>query len=72
LKARHWYQEALTLYQKVPKPVAIGEAHLSLALLAPPGSPERREHIEAARQAWEGVGLLEQRRGEIEAVEGLV
>jgi serine/threonine protein kinase/tetratricopeptide (TPR) repeat protein len=70
LKARHWYQEALALYQTVPKPVAIGEAHLSLALLALPGSPERREHIEAARQAWEGAGLLEQRRGEIEAVEG--
>lgn len=72
LKARTWFSEALAGFQQIPHRMSIGRVHLHLAQLAPPGSPERHEQIEAARQAWEGAGLLEQRRGEIEAVEGLV
>lgn len=68
LKARHWFEEALALNRKVPRPVWLGRDHLSLARLAPPGSPERLQHIEAARQVWERAGLLDQMRHELDAV----
>lgn len=66
-KARFWFEEALALFWKVPRHVCIGEVHLRLAQLAPPGSPERLDQIKAARQAWESAGVLDQRRGELEA-----
>jgi tetratricopeptide (TPR) repeat protein len=68
LKARYWFLESLSLFQKIPQPATIGRIHLKLAKLAPPGSPERLEHVEAARRAWEEAGLLDQMRGELEAV----
>lgn len=67
-QARRWFEKALYLYREVPKPISIGRSHLSLAKLAPPGSPERLEHIEAARRVWEEAGVLDQLRSEIEAV----
>lgn len=68
-QARRWYEEALPLYREAPRPVSIGRTHLSLAKLVPPGSPERLEHIEAARRAWEEAGVLDQLRSELDAVE---
>jgi serine/threonine protein kinase len=67
-QAQKWYKEALRLCREIPVPLSIGRSHLSLAKLAPSGSPERREHIEAARQVWEKAGLLDQMRHELEAV----
>lgn len=68
LKARHWYEQALVLNRKVPRPFWIGRDHLSLAKLSPPGSPDRLRHLEAARQVWADAGVLEERRHEIDAV----
>lgn len=68
LKARHWFFEALFLFQRIPQPTTVGRIYLKLAKLAPPGSSERLEHIEAARRAWEEAGVLDQKRGELEAV----
>jgi tetratricopeptide (TPR) repeat protein len=66
-KARLWYGEALAMFEQVPQPLSIGRVHLSLAKLAPPGSPERLEHIEAARRVWEEAGVLDQLRSELDA-----
>jgi serine/threonine protein kinase/tetratricopeptide (TPR) repeat protein len=68
LKAHYWFRESLSLFQKIPQPTTVGRVHLQLARIAPPGSPERLEHVEAARQAWEEAGVLDQKRGELEAV----
>lgn len=67
-KAQYWFKEALSLLEKVPRPAPIARAHFGLAKLAPPCSPERLEHIEAARRAWEAAGVLDQKRDELEAV----
>ncbi len=67
-KARSWLEEALRLNREVPRPTSIGRVHLSLAKLAPPGSPERREHIEAARRVWEEAGLLDHLQPELDSV----
>lgn len=67
-EAKRFFEEALRLNQEVPRPAAIGRSHLYLAKLAPPGSPDRREHIEAARRVWEEAGILDQMRHELEAV----
>lgn len=66
--AQEHFQESLALFLRIPKLVAIGSVHLQLAKLAPPGSPERLEHVEAARRAWEEAGILDQKRAELEAV----
>lgn len=68
LKAKHWHEEALSLLRKVPRPIVAARIHIALANLAPPGSPERLEHVEAARRAWEEAGVLDQKRGELEAL----
>ena len=68
LKARFWFLQALSLFQKIPQPSTVGRVHLKLAKLAPFGSPERLEHVEAARRAWEEAGILDQKRDELEAV----
>lgn len=67
-QAWRWFEEALRLYREVPRATEIGRAHLSLAKLAPSGSPERLEHIEAARRVWEEAGVLDQLRSELKAV----
>jgi tetratricopeptide (TPR) repeat protein len=67
-KARPLLEEALHLNQQVPRPISIGHSHLHLAKLAPPGSSERREHIQAARKVWEAAGILDQLRHELEAI----
>lgn len=67
-KARPWFEEALRLNQQIPRPAGIGLSHLHLAQLERPGSIERRQHIEAARQVWEEAGILDQLRHELEAV----
>lgn len=66
--ARAWYEEALALFREIPKPDSIGRACLSLASLSPPTSTERLASIEAARQAWEKAGLLDQLSSELDAV----
>jgi len=67
-KARPLLEEALLLNQQVPRPLAIGRIHLHLAKLAPPGSPVRREHIEATRKVWEEAGLLDHLQPELDSV----
>lgn len=67
-KARSLLEEALLLNQQVPRPAWIGRSHLYLAQLERPGSPEWRQHIEAARQVWEEAGILDQLRPELDAV----
>lgn len=67
-KALLYLEEALSSFRKIPQPVSIGRVHLRLAKLAPPGSPERLEHIEAARRALEEAGLLDQLGSELETV----
>lgn len=66
--ARAWYEEALALFREIPKPDSIGRACLYLASLSPPGSPERLDAVEAARQAWEKAGLLDQLYSEIDVI----
>ena len=66
--ARAWYEEALSLFREIPKPDSIGRTCLYLAALSPVSSPERLDFIEAARQAWERGGLLDQLYGELDAV----
>ncbi|HKH45515.1 MAG TPA: tetratricopeptide repeat protein, partial [Thermoanaerobaculia bacterium] len=68
VKARPWLEEALRLNEQVPRPITIGRSHLHLAQLSPLGSPERREHINAARRVWEEAGILDQMRHELDAV----
>lgn len=53
--AKSAFREALVLYQKISNSHQIGGAHLRLARLAKPGSTERRQHVQAARQAWESI-----------------
>jgi serine/threonine protein kinase/tetratricopeptide (TPR) repeat protein len=67
-KATHWFKEALSLLLRTPRPLSIARLHSRLAKLFPPNSPERLEHIEAARRAWEEAGLIDQMRGELEAL----
>lgn len=67
-QARPWLEESLRLNQDIPRPLGIGHTHLSIAKLFPPGSPERRQHIEDARRAWEEADLLDQLRHELDAV----
>ena len=67
-KARPLLEEALRLNQQVPRPAWVGRCHLHMAKLEPPGSLKRRQHIDAARQAWDEAGILGQMRHELEAV----
>ena len=41
---------------------------MKLARLASPGSPERQQHLEAARQVWGEAGILDEMRHELDAV----
>ena len=61
-------EEALRLNQQVHRPASIGRIHLRLGQLSPPGSPERLQHIEAARRVWEEAGILDEMRHELDAV----
>jgi hypothetical protein len=67
-KARLLLNEALCLNKQIPRPARTGHCYLYLAQLEPPGSLERRQHLEAARQAWEEAGILDELRHELEAV----
>ena len=49
------YQQALTLYQRVPEPHNIGLTHQGLARMAE-SQAERHQHIQAARTAWTSIG----------------
>jgi tetratricopeptide (TPR) repeat protein len=53
-KARGLYAEALSLYGRIPEPYSIGGTHHRLARLAA-DDVRRREHIEAARAAWNRI-----------------
>jgi serine/threonine protein kinase/tetratricopeptide (TPR) repeat protein len=66
--ARVWFERALALFAALPDQISVGRLHLHLAKASDPGSRQRREHVEAAERAWEGAGVLEQRRHELEAV----
>ena len=68
-QANYWFDQALSLFRRIPQPTAIGRVHLHLAKLSPPGSPERIAHLEEARQTWQKAGLLDQFHDELEAVE---
>ena len=50
--ARARYEEALALYERIPKPFSIGWTHVRLARL---GEASRTEHIEAARKAGTSI-----------------
>ena len=67
-KAQDRFEQALRIFEKVPQPRSIGRVHMKLARLFPSGSPERQQHIEAARQAWEEAGILDEMRHELDVV----
>jgi tetratricopeptide (TPR) repeat protein len=46
------YLTALNLYERIPEPYSIGVTHWRLSAV----TPERREHLKAAREAWESIG----------------
>ena len=48
------YQEALSLYGRIPEPYSIGQSHRRLARLAT-SSGERGRHVQAARDAWNSI-----------------
>jgi tetratricopeptide (TPR) repeat protein len=47
--------KALELYEGIAEPYSVGRAHRKLARIVADGA-SRREHLEAARQAWRGIG----------------
>lgn len=53
--ARFRYEEALRLCEKVREPYSLGLIHVRLALIQAEGSAERRQHIQAARESWQGL-----------------
>ena len=55
-KAKCAFIEALELYERIPEPYSIGWARRRLARVAD-DEPERQEHIQAARAAWESIGF---------------
>ncbi|HEX3129439.1 MAG TPA: hypothetical protein VH394_19035 [Thermoanaerobaculia bacterium] len=61
------YEEALSLCEKIREPYSLGLIHVRLALMMKEGSPERRQHVEAARESWQGIG----RTDLMEILEGL-
>ena len=50
-EARQRYDEALSLYLRIPEPYSIGMTHRRLARLATTPT-ERQQHVRAARDAW--------------------
>jgi tetratricopeptide (TPR) repeat protein len=54
--AQKLFATALELYRRIPEPYSIGWTHRQLARLAP-DETERRQHIQAARAAWESIGF---------------
>ncbi|HEX2080299.1 MAG TPA: tetratricopeptide repeat protein [Longimicrobium sp.] len=53
--ARGRYEEALDLYERIRDPYSIGLAHRRLAHV--PGDEDRRRgHVNAAKNAWRGIG----------------
>jgi hypothetical protein len=52
--ARAAYDQALTLYQRIPEPYSIGLAHCRLARIAG-SADDRRRHVRAAEDAWSSI-----------------
>jgi tetratricopeptide (TPR) repeat protein len=48
-------ETALELYERIAEPYSVGLAHRKLARIVA-GEASRREHLEAARQAWTSIG----------------
>ncbi len=53
-EARRRYTDALHLYTAIPEPYSIGWTHMTLARLT--SGAERAQHVQAARQAFLGIG----------------
>jgi tetratricopeptide (TPR) repeat protein len=53
--ARQLIGKALELYERIAEPYSVGLAHQRLAKIVADAA-SRREHLEAARQAWSGIG----------------
>jgi tetratricopeptide (TPR) repeat protein len=49
------YEQALALYGRIPDPYSMARTYRSLALAAT-DDRERRRHVDAAKEAWQGIG----------------
>ncbi len=56
--ACEYWREALVLYERIPSPYSIGFTHISLGRRAATPA-EAAEHRQAAREAWELIGLTD-------------
>lgn len=56
--AEELLRESLLRFQQIGTTVGVANCLASLAKLGPPGSVERRQHVQAARQVWEAAGLV--------------
>ena len=56
--AKQSFITALELYERINDPYSIGFAHQRLARVAT-NEAERQQHIQAARAAWESIGLTD-------------
>jgi tetratricopeptide (TPR) repeat protein len=53
--ARARYEHALALYGRIPEPYSMARTYRSLALVSA-DERERRQHVGAARDAWQSIG----------------
>ncbi|MFL5344493.1 MAG: FAD-dependent oxidoreductase [Hyalangium sp.] len=53
-EARSRFEQALSLYGRIPEPYSMGITHRQLARIAA-STDERRQHLAAARKAWESI-----------------
>ncbi len=51
-RARRYFFNALSFYEGFKNPYSIGRARVRLARIEPKGSLKRKQHIQAAHQAW--------------------
>ncbi|HEY0083436.1 MAG TPA: hypothetical protein VGB61_11635, partial [Pyrinomonadaceae bacterium] len=58
VKAYGYFIEALKLFERIPEPYSIGWTRRRLAQIGDDKS-ECRQHVQAARAAWESIGFTE-------------